>query len=103
MSLSSKSVENGTTSHEKNVAVEPEQNDATSGQTFRLVLLILMVIQNTSAVLLTQYTRASVSKEECYVVNHVIVICETVKVRCSPSYIWHKQEERDSEDARYSG
>lgn len=80
MSSSSKSVENDTTYHENNVAVEPEQNDVTSGQTFRLVLLILMVIQNTSAVLITQYTRAGVSKEMCYVVNHFIVICETVKV-----------------------
>ena len=64
------------------VAVAQKPGDNTSGAAFRLVLLVLMVLQNTATVLVGRYTRASVSKEDSYVVNHLIITCEAVKV-CS--------------------
>ena len=63
------------------VAVAQKPGDSTSGAAFRLVLLVLMVLQNTATVLVGRYTRASVSKEDSYVVNHLIITCEAVKVR----------------------
>lgn len=47
--------------------------------TFRLTLLAFMVLQNTSTVLVGRYTRSSVSKEDAYVVNHLIVVTEIAK------------------------
>ena len=65
-----------------NVAVAKKPGDAnSSNRAFRLILLVLMVLQNTATVLVGRYSRASVSKEDSYVVNHLIVTCEAVKVR----------------------
>lgn len=66
-----------------NVAVAKKPGDATSSQAFRLILLVLMVLQNTATVLVGRYSRASASKEDSYVVNHLIVTCEAVKLLLS--------------------
>jgi UDP-sugar transporter A1/2/3 len=52
----------------------------TNSQSFRLLLLALMVLQNSSVVLIGRYTRDSKSTDELYVVNHLILICEAVKL-----------------------
>ena len=56
-------------------------SDGNSSASFRLLLLVLMVLQNTATVLVGRYTRASATPEDIYVVNHLIVTCEAAKVR----------------------
>ena len=51
----------------------------TSSSSFRLLLLVGMVLQNSSVVLLGRYTRASQSKDDLYVVNHLLLVCEAMK------------------------
>ena len=63
------------------VAKKPGNASSSAGRAFRLILLVLMVLQNTATVLVGRYSRASVSKEDSYVVNHLIITCEAVKVR----------------------
>lgn len=46
---------------------------------FRLLLLALMVIQNSSVVLIGRYSRASQSEEDLYVVNHLLIVTEFMK------------------------
>ena len=47
--------------------------------TFKLVLLVMMVLQNSATVLVGRYTRAGVAKEELYEVNHLILVIEITK------------------------
>lgn len=51
----------------------------TSSPYFRLFLLALMVIQNSSVVLIGRYSRDSVGVDELYVVNHLIIVTELLK------------------------
>lgn len=51
-----------------------------SSSCFRLILLFFMVIQNSSVVLVGRYTRASQTNENLYVVNHLIMVIETMKL-----------------------
>ena len=51
----------------------------TSSSTFKLFLLIMMAVQNTSVVLVGRYTQAGVAPEDKYVVNHLIFITELTK------------------------
>jgi len=55
----------------------------TNSNFFRLSLLALMVLQNSAVVLIGRYTRDSKTTEELYVVNHLILICEAMKLFCS--------------------
>mmetsp|Transcript_2741 Transcript_2741/g.6118 ORF Transcript_2741/g.6118 Transcript_2741/m.6118 type:complete len:144 (+) Transcript_2741:147-578(+) len=50
---------------------------------FKLLLLILMVLQNSSTVLVSRYLRASVPKDDLFIVNHLVCVTEVAKV--SPS------------------
>jgi len=52
----------------------------TALNTFKLLLLAMMVLQNSSTVLVGRYTRAGVPKEELYNVNHLILVCELAKL-----------------------
>ena len=52
-----------------------------SHQSFKLLLLLLMVLQNSSTVLVGRHTRSSVPKEDLYIVNHLLIITELGKVR----------------------
>ncbi len=54
-------------------------NFQTNSSSFRLFLLCLMVLQNSSVVLVGRYTRDSKKEEDLYVVNHLIIITEFVK------------------------
>jgi len=47
---------------------------------FKLFLLVLMVIQNSSVVLIGRFTRASVPKDQLYIVSHFIVVTELTKL-----------------------
>eukprot|EP00592_Proboscia_alata_P006603 CAMPEP_0194360138 /NCGR_PEP_ID=MMETSP0174-20130528/7417_1 /TAXON_ID=216777 /ORGANISM="Proboscia alata, Strain PI-D3" /LENGTH=372 /DNA_ID=CAMNT_0039131429 /DNA_START=137 /DNA_END=1255 /DNA_ORIENTATION=+ len=47
---------------------------------FRLLLLVLMVLQNSSTVLVGRYTRTLVEKSELYLVNHLIIVTELGKM-----------------------
>ena len=51
--------------------------------TFKLLLLLAMVLQNSSVVLVGRYTRAGIPKEEQYQVNHLILVCELAKFAAS--------------------
>jgi UDP-sugar transporter A1/2/3 len=54
-----------------------------SPQTFKLLLLLAMVLQNSSTVLVGRYTRAGIPKEDQYQVNHLILVCELSKFLAS--------------------
>ena len=54
---------------------------------FKLMLLVLMVLQNSSTVLVGRYTRSNGSKESLFVVNHLVMITEVGKVRTSKAYV----------------
>lgn len=54
-------------------------NFQTNSSSFRLFLLCLMVIQNSSVVLVGRYTRDSKTADDLYVVNHLLIVCETMK------------------------
>lgn len=49
---------------------------------FKLMLLALMVVQNSSTVLVGRYTRSSVPKDELFIVNHLVLVTEIAKVSC---------------------
>ena len=51
----------------------------TSSSSFRLMLLVGMVLQNSSVVLLGRYTRASQQADDLYIVNHLLLVCEAMK------------------------
>jgi len=46
---------------------------------FRLVLLVLMVVQNSAVVLFGRYTRADKTEEELFVINDLILVTEAGK------------------------
>jgi UDP-sugar transporter A1/2/3 len=48
-------------------------------QTFKFVLLAMMVVQNSSTVLVGRYTRSSVPTDQLYAVNHLLLIIEGCK------------------------
>lgn len=54
-------------------------NMNTNSSSFKLLLLGLMVLQNSSVVLIGRYTRDSLPADELYVVNHLILVCEAMK------------------------
>eukprot|EP00521_Asterionellopsis_glacialis_P015375 CAMPEP_0195303144 /NCGR_PEP_ID=MMETSP0707-20130614/32307_1 /TAXON_ID=33640 /ORGANISM="Asterionellopsis glacialis, Strain CCMP134" /LENGTH=488 /DNA_ID=CAMNT_0040366607 /DNA_START=89 /DNA_END=1555 /DNA_ORIENTATION=- len=59
-------------------------------QSFKLLLLMLMVVQNSSFALVGRYTRSSVAAaEDLYIVSHVILCQECVKFVVS-SFLEHK-------------
>lgn len=53
---------------------------ASTSQQFKILLLVMMVVQNSSTVLVGRHTRSSVAKEDLYSVNHLILTCEMLKV-----------------------
>lgn len=55
-------------------------NSNNSMGSFKLVLLVLMVLQNSSTVLVGRYTRAGVPKDDLYDVNHLILVIELGKL-----------------------
>ena len=65
---------------EAEAVVAPKGNAATS-QRFKALLLFMMVVQNSSTVLVGRHTRSSVDKADLYSVNHLIMTCELLKVR----------------------
>ena len=46
---------------------------------FKLLLLVGMVLQNSSTVLVGRYTRAGVPKEDQFDVNHLVLVIECGK------------------------
>jgi hypothetical protein len=60
--------------------VEPEKKGETGQSGFKLLLLLGMVAQNSMTVLVGRYTRSSAPKEDLYVVNHLLIVTELVKV-----------------------
>lgn len=59
---------------------EADAQNTKSMASFKLILLVLMVLQNSSTVLVGRHTRSSVAESELYVVNHLILITEFAKV-----------------------
>ena len=57
--------------------------DFLNSSTFKLILLAGMVLQNSATVLVGRYTRSSVPKDDLYVVNHLIMMCEIGKIMLS--------------------
>jgi solute carrier family 35 (UDP-sugar transporter), member A1/2/3 len=54
--------------------------DFYSSSSFKLMLLVGMVLQNSATVLVGRYSRSSVPSDELYVVNHLIVVTEIGKL-----------------------
>jgi len=50
-----------------------------SVNSFKLMLLTMMVLQNTSTVLVGRYTRSAVAKDQLYSVNHLLLVIECTK------------------------
>ena len=50
---------------------------------FKLMLLVMMVLQNSSCVLVGRYTRAGIPKEDQYQVNHLLFVIEFSKLLAS--------------------
>jgi hypothetical protein len=48
---------------------------------FKLLLLALMVAQNSATVLVGRYTRSNSPKDELFIVNHLVMVTEVAKVR----------------------
>ena len=53
---------------------------------FKLLLLALMVAQNSATVLVGRYTRSNSPKDELFIVNHLVMVTEIAKVRQSPCH-----------------
>eukprot|EP00547_Thalassionema_nitzschioides_P000072 CAMPEP_0194210678 /NCGR_PEP_ID=MMETSP0156-20130528/8946_1 /TAXON_ID=33649 /ORGANISM="Thalassionema nitzschioides, Strain L26-B" /LENGTH=353 /DNA_ID=CAMNT_0038938053 /DNA_START=110 /DNA_END=1171 /DNA_ORIENTATION=- len=66
---------------------EKETTGPVSG--FKLLLLTLMVIQNSSAVLLGRYARTSVPKDDLFNVNHLVLVTEVAKLILSSILEFH--------------
>lgn len=60
-------------------AVDAVKSGSTSAGTFKLFLLAMMVLQNSSTVLVGRYTRAGVAEADLYEVSHLILITEAGK------------------------
>lgn len=54
-------------------------SEAKSMASFKLMLLVMMVLQNSSTVLVGRYTRSAVAKEDLYSVSHLIILTECSK------------------------
>lgn len=63
--------------------------DETSAASFRLKLLILMVLQNSCTVLVGRYTRSSVKVEDAFVVTNFILVAEFTKIVLSSILEYH--------------
>ena len=62
--------------------MKPSSNEAPAGMAaaqFKLLLLVGMVLQNSSTVLVGRYTRAGVPKEDQFDVNHLVLVIECGK------------------------
>jgi solute carrier family 35 (UDP-sugar transporter), member A1/2/3 len=79
----------GTSSGETPPANAAAAAAATSMASFKLILLIGMVLQNSSTVLVGRYTRAGVPKADQYDVNHLIVVIELGKLLLSAALEFH--------------
>jgi UDP-sugar transporter A1/2/3 len=60
-----------------------------SQASFKLLLLTMMVLQNTSVVLVGRYTRVGVPEDQLYDVNHLILISETFKLIMAAALEYH--------------
>ena len=70
-------------------SLESSKGNNASMSSFKTMLLVMMVLQNSSTVLVGRYTRASVAKEELYSVNHLIVVIELGKFLLSAALEFH--------------
>jgi UDP-sugar transporter A1/2/3 len=61
----------------------------TSAYSFKLLLLTMMVLQNSSTVLVGRFTRAGVPESELYDVNHLIVVTELSKLILAALFEFH--------------
>ena len=61
----------------------PTSYSVMSSPYLKIILLVVMVLQNSATVLVGRYTRSrpGVTKEDMYVVNHLILVTEAAKVR----------------------
>lgn len=86
----------------KSLAVLSDSLDKNGGgmSTFKIVLLVLMVLQNSATVLVGRYTRSSVAKEHLYSVNHLIVVVELGKLILSAALELHATRFRLVESIR---
>lgn len=84
--MSSSSPADSSKSSNSNNSVS-SSNETGAGHTaissFKLMLLVMMVLQNSSCVLVGRYTRAGIPKEDQYQVNHLIFVIELSKFLAS--------------------
>jgi len=73
---------------DKVVSASNAQQQANAAS-FKLMLLIGMVLQNTSTVLVGRYTRSGVPKDQLYDVNHLILIIEASKFMLAAGLEYH--------------
>mmetsp|Transcript_37298 Transcript_37298/g.111719 ORF Transcript_37298/g.111719 Transcript_37298/m.111719 type:complete len:414 (-) Transcript_37298:732-1973(-) len=86
---------------DKPVAEVNKGGSTMSSGSFKLLLLILMVLQNSTTVLVGRHTRSSASKDDLYVVNHLIIVTELGKLTLAAIFehfhtsgrLWHSVKE----------
>jgi UDP-sugar transporter A1/2/3 len=76
-------------SSEQEAAAAASAASSNSKASFKLLLLTIMVLQNTATVLVGRYTRAGVSEDQLYDVNHLILIAESCKLIVSAALEYH--------------
>lgn len=65
--------------HPASVNVSHIQENGPSQYSFKLLLLVMMVFQNSSAVLVGRYTRSAIPQEQLYQVSHLVLVSELAK------------------------
>lgn len=61
-------------------AMSSQAGDNSAGSaSFKLLLLTMMVLQNSSTVLVGRYSRSSVPEDDRYEVSHLVLVCELAK------------------------
>jgi len=78
----------------KNKAADEANKGHNPLNTFKLLLLAMMVLQNSATVLVGRYTRSSVPKEELYSVNHLLLVIESSKFLMSAALEFYSTKGR---------
>jgi hypothetical protein len=77
-----------TSSAMANNAADKKEGASAAMNGFKLMLLALMVLQNSATVLVGRYTRSNAPKDDLFIVNHLVLVTELAKVNveCNECY-----------------
>lgn len=87
-------------SNSKESSSTSSENNYLTGNSFKLFLLTMMVLQNSSTVLVGRYTRSGIPKEDMYEVSHLILVCEFAKFLLSCGLEFYESKGKFMESVR---